>query len=549
VISTWRAAAQFVDGARAQTTFAIGLALAQAALLVPIALLVRRVFDSDVPRHAEGAIVGFGLTIAACYVLSAALGAIGRAHAARVAKVALGRTRRRLVAQLETLPLSWHDRQAPGSLHAIVVYDCDRVDRMVYNAVSFVLPAVAALVGLGVVAVVLNPILFATMAIFVPAMIVSTRRFANRHEQRLRTWHRTAEAYSTHTQTLLGALATIRAAGAQQRDLERFDAETEGFVAAGYAATVAGSQHQAIQGAMGAVAGVAVLIVGGVLVSRGDLSLGGLFAFYAVVALMLRQLSTALSAVPIVLEGAVAFGRVRALAEATEPDAYRGSERVDFQGAIALDGVTFSYGERPVLAGVELRIGAGEQVCVVGANGAGKTTLMALMLGLYRPQRGTVRADGMPLDRLDLDHLRGQIGVVLQDAVLFAGSVRDNLTLGRPDADDAEIEEALRAATADDVLSTLRDGLHAVLGDGGTGLSGGERQRIAIARAVLAKPRLLLLDEPTAHLSADVSARVVANLSGLAWRPTVVVITHDERVAARVTRTVRVQDGSLVEAG
>ncbi len=371
---------------------------------------------------------------------SAVLAAIGRAHAARVAKVALGSTRRRLVAQLENLPLSWHDRQAPGSLHAIVVYDCDRVDRMVNSAVSFVLPAVAALVGLAVVAVVLNPVLFATMAIFVPAMVLSTRRFAHKHEQRLRTWHTTAEAYSTHTQTLLGALATIRAAGAQQRDRERFEAETEGFVAAGYAAAVAGARHQVIQGAMAAVAGVAVLIVGGVLVSRDDMSLGGLFAFYAVVALMLRQLSTALSAVPVVLEGAVAFDRVRALAEASEPDAYRGNERVDFQGAIALEGVRFGYGDTPVLAGVDLRIDAGEQVCVVGANGAGKTTLMALMLGLYRPQQGTVLADGVSLERLDLDHLRGQIGVVLQEAVLFAGSVRDNLMLGRPDADDAEIE-------------------------------------------------------------------------------------------------------------
>ncbi len=545
--STWREATQLVDGARPQTLLAVTLALGQAALLLPVALLVREVFDTDVPERDEAAIILHGLAVAACYAASSVLVAVGRAHAARVAKVALARTRHRLVAQLETLPLSWHDRQPPGSLHAIVVYDCDRVDRMVNSAISLVLPAVTALAGLGLVALVLNPILFATMAIFVPAMLLSTRRFATTHERRLRTWHETAEAYSTHTQTLLGALATIRAAGAQQRDRVRFEAETERFVSAGYAAAVATARHQAFQGAMAAIAGVAVLIVGGVLVARDELSLGGLFAFYAVVALMLRQLSTALAAVPVVLDGAVAFKRVRALAAADEPDAYRGTERLDFRGAIALEGVSFSYGDAPLLSGIDLRVDAGEQVCLVGANGAGKTTLMALLLGLYRPQRGAVLADGVPLARLDLDHLRGRIGAVLQDSVLFAGTLRENLTLGRPDATDAEVELALRAATADEVLGGLRDGLDTVLGEGGAGLSGGERQRIAIARAVLAQPRLLLLDEPTANLPADVSARVVANLSALAWRPTVVVITHDEHVAAQATRTVRVQGGALVE--
>jgi ABC-type multidrug transport system fused ATPase/permease subunit len=544
---TWRTAAQLIEGARREAALATALALAQAALLIPVALLVRRIFDVDVARGDERAIILHGLAIIALYAASATLAAVGRARAARVTKTALGRTRRRLVEQLETLPLSWHDRQAPGSLHAVVVYDCDRVDRMVNAAVSLVLPAVTALVGLAVVAAVLNPVLFATMALFIPVMAISTRRFAKAHQERLRTWHATAEAYSTHTQRLLSALTTIRAAGAQRRDRERFDAETERFVAAGYAAAVAGSRHQAIQGAMGAVAGVAVLIVGGVLVARGDLSLGSLFAFYAVVALMLRQLSTALSAVPVVLEGAVALTRVSALAAATEPNAYEGEEKLDFKGAIALEGVTFGYGGTPVLTGVDLRIDAGEQVCVIGANGAGKTTLMALLIGLYRPQQGAVLADGVPLDRLDLDHLRGQIGVVLQDAVLFAGSLRDNLTLGRPDASDDEIEGALRAATADDIVRKLPEGLRTVLGEGGAGLSGGERQRIAIARAVLAKPRMLLLDEPTAHLSADVSARVVANLSALAWRPTVVVITHDEEVAARVARKVRVEAGTVSE--
>ena len=195
--------------------------------------------------------------------------------------------------------MSWHDRQAPGSLHAIVVYDCDRVDRHGQQR-DQLRPArrdrAGGARGGGGRA---QPRPVRHDGDLRPGDGLAARGASRTStSSACGPGTTTAEAYSTHTQTLLGALATIRAAGAQQRDRERFDAETEGFVAAGYAAAVAGSRHQAIQGAMAAVAGVAVLIVGGVLVSRDDLSLGGLFAFYAVVALMLRQLSTALSAVP-----------------------------------------------------------------------------------------------------------------------------------------------------------------------------------------------------------------------------------------------------------
>jgi ATP-binding cassette subfamily B protein len=538
--------AELLGDARMKAVAAVALAVAQAVLLLPVALLVRRIFDSEVPAHDETAIVVAGLLVLACYGASAALSVASRTLASRTAKIALSATRRRLIAQLETLPLSWHDRHDVAELHATVTLHCERVDKMLNALMSQVLPAGAALLALAVVAVVINPVLFAVLAVFVPLMLLSTRRFARAYNLALSEWHRTAEAFGGHTHVLLSALKTIRAAGAEDRDRERFQQESDAFVDAGYRAAVTGSRHQALQSSLAAFAGVAVLVVGGLLVSREQLTVGGLLAFYAVVALMLRQLSTALAAAPAVLEGSVSMARVRALGNASEPGAYEGTRRIEFSGSIDMDDVTFGYGDAKALDAVNLRIGRGELVTIVGENGAGKSTLLALMLGLYRPQRGTVCADGVPLEELDLGDLRRQIGVILQEPVLFAGTIRENLLLSGADPDEAAVRDALVASTAAEIVDGLPRGVETVLGDGGSGLSGGERQRVAIARAILARPALILLDEPTSHLPAEVGAQVVENLSELPWRPTIVVVTHDPDVASGPTRQVRLKGGRVL---
>lgn len=541
--TTWRAISGLVEGSRIHALVAGVLALGQAALLLPVAQLVRHVFDIDIPRDDGHGIVLRGVLIAVCYGASAALNTASGLYAARVTRLAVGRMRRRLVARLELLPLSWHDRHDAGKLHAVVVQDCARVDRMVDSLMSQVLPAATTLVALGAVAVVLDAGLTSAMLVLVALMFAGTRRFARSFERKLSIWHSSSEAFSTHTHAMLDGLRTIRAAGAPQ--LRRFEREIDTLTDALYQATASGSRYQSLQGGVSAVAGVAVLVAGGLLVAHHDLTLGGLLAFYAVIALMFRQLSTALGSAPIMLEGAIAIRRIQELAAAEEPGAYDGTRRLDFRGAIELDHVTFAYGgaQRPALSDVCLRVATGEHVCIVGASGAGKTTLMAVMLGLYRPPRGQARADGVALADVDLVDLRRQIGVVLQDAVLFPGTIRENLLLTCGEADEEAIRAAIRTATADEFLDDLPRGMETVLGDGGGGLSGGQRQRLAVARAVLARPRLIVLDEPTAHVPRASGARIVENLTRLPWRPTVLIITHDPAIAARAGRIVHLRDG------
>jgi ABC-type bacteriocin/lantibiotic exporter with double-glycine peptidase domain len=183
-------------------------------------------------------------------------------------------------------------------------------------------------------------------------------------------------------------------------------------------------------------------------------------------------------------------------------------------------------------------------VALVGPNGAGKSTIVSLLLGLYRPDAGRLLADGRPYDELDLDDVRRGIGVVLQDPLIFHGTIRENIAFGLPDAGDARVEEAAEWATAAAFVRRLPAGYETDVGAEGVRLSAGQRQRIAIARALLARPALVVLDEPATYLDAVATAALVANLAALPWRPALLVIGHDELLLPAVDRVYRLEDGA-----
>jgi ABC-type bacteriocin/lantibiotic exporter with double-glycine peptidase domain len=208
------------------------------------------------------------------------------------------------------------------------------------------------------------------------------------------------------------------------------------------------------------------------------------------------------------------------------------------QRSLALRDVEFGYRDGvPVLCGFGLELERGERVVLVGPNGAGKTTVAALLLGLYRPWHGSAAADGIPYDELDIRALRRLIGFVPQRPILLPGTIAENIAYGAAAPDSRRIRSAAELATAGELE------LEAQVGDDGELLSGGERQRIAIARALLAQPPVLILDEPTASLDRDAVARVLANLRALPSEPAVLVISHDRAVIEDADRVVQLVDG------
>jgi ABC-type multidrug transport system fused ATPase/permease subunit len=294
------------------------------------------------------------------------------------------------------------------------------------------------------------------------------------------------------------------------------------------------------------LAGILLVVYFGTrAIAGGGLTLGGMLVFIAYLTRLygpVRDLSSLSNTVFKALAGAE---RVIELLD-ERPRVIDGDVELDrVRGALALDDVWFAYDDEPVLKGVTLHAAPGETVALVGASGAGKSTIARLLLRFGDPRSGAVRLDGHDLRDLRLDSLRRNVAVLLQETLVLHGSVRENIAYARPEATDAEVVAAARAAGAHDFVLTLPDGYDTDLGERGRRLSGGQRQRIAIARALLADAPVLVLDEPTTGLDAALAASIGA----LMRDRTTLVISHDLLLTRDADLILVLDDGEVVERG
>ena len=525
----------------------IVVALAQSALLVPVPLLVKHIFDADLRHGRGGALAAQGGIVLALYLASAGLGLLTRYAVLRATKPAVASLRIRLVERLYTLPRSYFERRSLGELHAVVVQDSERVDVVANATVGLLIPSITISIALAVVALILDPLLFAVMFVAVPLMLAVNHAFGRRVRERTRAWQLAFDRFSARTQVALRALTLTRIQSAEDLEIARQSHGITELSDRGREMAWRQSASGILQSAIAAACGVLVLIVGGEAVVSGSLTVGGLISFYAILALLQIQVATITALVPLVIAGEESLQRLNDILDANEPLPYRGTHKLAFRGGIELRDVSFGYGSTTLLRDVVLRLDPGEHVALMGANGAGKSTLVSLILGLYRPWAGALFADGRPYDELDMQVLRRQIGVVLQAPLTLPGTVAENVAYGRPHATLEEIRAACARATATAFIETLADGYDAEVGDDGVRLSGGQRQLLTIARALIARPRLLILDEPTTHLDERAVAALQVSLAAMPDAPTILTVTHDRVAAARADRILRLQDGRILE--
>jgi len=451
----------------------------------------------------------------------------------------------RLLAQ----PPAFFERRHSGELLSRFTADVPLVEFSVTQALSSYVKDGMQILALLVTCALIDVKLFLLTFVVMPATVVPVTRFARSLKKVALRSQTSLGALTSLTSEQLQNLPVVQAYGGVPRALATFDVEAERYLGEMRRSLfLRGAFSPTVE--MLGIVGVALVVTWGARAVAAEPGLAGrLLSFLAAVLLLYQPVKSLSGTLSQVLTGLVAAERLFAIAdEPAPPD--EGREATALSQALVLEEVRATYLDgREGLRGVSLTVPAGARVALVGASGAGKTTLFSVLLGFLPTSGGAVRWDGVPMRELKPSSMRAQLAWVPQEPVLFSGTVRHNLLLGRPEASDAEVWEALALAHAEEFVRSLPGGLEEPVGERGSRLSGGQRQRLALARAFLRRPSLLLLDEPTSALDAASEAAVGAGLAALMKGRTVLVIAHRLSTVRDADLIVVLDAGQVVESG
>ena len=454
--------------------------------------------------------------------------------------------------KLHRLPLSYFDTRPRGELLSRVTNDIDNVQQTMQQTMSQLLNALLTLVGVLTMMVWISPLLAVVALVSVPLSIVVTRLVAKRSQPLfVQQWGQTGRLNAHIEETFTGH-ALVRVFGHQAEAEEDFRERNEKLYHSSWRAQfLSGIIMPAIM-FIGNLNYVFVAVIGGLRVTSGALTLGEVQAFIQYSRQFSQPLTQVASMANLLQSGVASAERVFELLDADEevPELAEPASLAQPRGAVAFEHVSFRYlADVPLIDDLSLVARPGQTVAIVGPTGAGKTTLVNLLMRFYDLDSGRITLDGHDIARLRRDDLRGQIGMVLQDAWLFGGTIRDNIAYGRPGATEEEILEAARATYVDRFVHSLPEGYETVIDEEGGGISAGERQLVTIARAFLSQPTVLVLDEATSSVDTRTELLVQHAMAALRSDRTSFVIAHRLSTIRDADVILVMEDGRIVEQG
>ncbi|MEV6812919.1 ABC transporter ATP-binding protein [Micromonospora sp. NPDC051296] len=454
--------------------------------------------------------------------------------------------------KLNRLPLPYFDRQPRGELLSRVTNDIDNISQSLQQTLSQLLTSLLTVVGVLGMMFWISPLLALVALVAVPLSVVVTGQIAKRSQRKfIAQWTHTGELNGQIEEAFTGH-ELVKVFGRQREVEAAFHAKNEELFQASFGAQFISGIIMPAMFFIGNLSYVAIAVVGGLRVASGTMSLGDVQAFIQYSRQFTQPLTQVASMANLLQSGVASAERVFAVLDAEEqtPDPVAPARVADPHGRVEFEHVSFRYTpDKPLIEDLSLVAEPGHTVAIVGPTGAGKTTLVNLIMRFYELDAGRITLDGVDITALRRDDLRGRIGMVLQDTWLFGGTIRDNIAYGRPDATEEEILDAARATFVDRFVRSLPDGYDTVIDEEGSNVSAGERQLITIARAFLAEPSLLILDEATSSVDTRTEVLLQRAMAALRSERTSFVIAHRLSTIRDADLILMMENGRIVEQG
>ncbi len=527
--------------------------IAHTGALVVIPLFVRLIVDRGIIAGDRSVLIRSVIALAGLATVRAVFGFLQGRLAEMAAQRLAYDLRNELFLRLGVVEISFIERMETGQVLQRAIQDVERLRFVVSKALLRVLDAVVLFAGTLAFMLAMNPVLGAASLIPVPFLAVQAfifgkqqRPLASRLQQQLGVMTSALE------QNLQGA-RLVKAFAQEQRETVRFQRQVDRWFVISVLNTKLKAIHTPLLSLIANLGLVVVVGIGGLMVVRGE-SLGLLVAFTTYLTQLFVPVRRVGAMLPLTVQGLASAERVAEILDAPVaiPEAPDAPPLPRGRGGVRFRDLSFAFGgaDQPeALTDIDLTIPAGTRLAVLGATGSGKTTLISLLLRLHDPTRGAIEVDGIDIRGVTLASLRSQIGVVLQDTVLFAATIGENIAFGRPDASMAEIQAAAEAAQIRTFIEALPERYDTRVGERGVTLSGGQKQRIAIARALLTDPRILILDDATSSVDARTEGRILSTLRHSDGGRTMIVIAQRASTCKDSDAVVVLEEGRIAAYG
>ncbi|WP_065961196.1 ABC transporter ATP-binding protein [Streptomyces sparsogenes] len=492
------------------------------------------------------------LWVTAIYAFSSLLNLFQARIATVVVQRMVFRMREDVEAKLARLPLSYFDKQPRGEVLSRATNDIDNVQQTIQQTLSQIMTSLLTIVGVLAMMFWISPLLALVALVTVPVSVVVATKVGKRAQPQFVAQWKTTGKLNAHIEEMYTGHSLVKVFGRQKESAELFRVQNEKLYEAGFRAQFISGIIQPAMMFIGNLNYVLVAVVGGLRVASGALSIGDVQAFVQYSRQFSQPLTQVASMANLVQSGVASAERVFELLDAPEqrPDAAKAVRPELVRGRVEFEDVSFRYDpDKPLIEDLSLSVRPGQTVAIVGPTGAGKTTLVNLLMRFYEVSGGRITLDGVDIAAMSREELRSNIGMVLQDTWLFGGTIADNIAYGSQDASFDKIVEAAKATHVDRFVRTLPDGYDTVIDDEGSNISVGEKQLITIARAFLAEPAILVLDEATSSVDTRTEVLIQHAMASLRTGRTSFVIAHRLSTIRDADVILVMESGRIVEQG